>query len=216
MLPVTAIARLTFNKLVAMFFNRRTAGELMLQAGLRWPKNISKEMSAREQFKLIATVKPYNHQIGLYEVAVDRPCISQPNVTFHELNLEQKTCTCGEWAVDGLPCTHVIAACHFRRNIPDSFVPAVFTLDYYRMCYAGNLYPVPTEEHHQNSGVLEELCTSWRPNSARLQSDLSIVGEFTLKTESPKLSVGSCPSPRSRKCCEAFMMRVPFGFVKQC
>nr|GMC82799.1 uncharacterized protein LOC109179324 [Ipomoea batatas] len=67
MLLVTAIARLTFNKLVAMLFNRRTAGELMLQAGLRWPNNISKEMSAREQFKHTATVKPYNHQIGLYE-----------------------------------------------------------------------------------------------------------------------------------------------------
>nr|GMC74093.1 hypothetical protein Iba_chr03cCG6990 [Ipomoea batatas] len=64
--------------------------------------------------------------------------------------------------------------------------------------------------------VLEELCTSWRPNSARLRSDLSIVGEFTPKTESPKSSVGSCPSPRSKKCFEAFMMRVSFGFVKQC
>nr|GMC69470.1 platelet glycoprotein Ib alpha chain-like [Ipomoea batatas] len=50
-----------------------------------------------------------------------------------------------------------------------------------------------------SSQVLEELCTSWRPNSARFRSDLSIVGEFTPKTESPNSSIGSCPSPHSNK-----------------
>nr|GMC71667.1 LRR receptor-like serine/threonine-protein kinase GSO2 [Ipomoea batatas] len=48
-------------------------------------QDISKGMSTREQFKYTAIVKPYNHQIGLYEVALDKPCISWPNVRFHEL-----------------------------------------------------------------------------------------------------------------------------------
>nr|GMC87225.1 hypothetical protein Iba_chr04dCG18130 [Ipomoea batatas] len=38
------------------------------------------------------------------------------------------------------------------QRIPQNVsLQRVFTLDYYRMCYAGDLYPVPTEQHHWNS-----------------------------------------------------------------
>ncbi|XP_031122553.1 uncharacterized protein LOC116025463 [Ipomoea triloba] len=146
MLPVTAIARLTFHKLVAMFQNRRSAGEIMQQARLRWPTNINKQMSDRERFKYNASIRAYNNQRGIYEVALESTSSSLGQPRYVKVNLTDWTCSCGRWAVDGLPCAHVISACHYRGTVPDSFVPKVFSLEYYIGSYAEDLNPLPDDE----------------------------------------------------------------------
>nr|GMC80393.1 (+)-neomenthol dehydrogenase-like isoform X2 [Ipomoea batatas] len=43
----------------------------MQQEGLRWPTNIDKQMSDRERFKYNVSIRAYNNQRGIYEVALE-------------------------------------------------------------------------------------------------------------------------------------------------
>ncbi|XP_019184374.1 PREDICTED: uncharacterized protein LOC109179324 [Ipomoea nil] len=144
MLPVTAIATLTFNKLVAMFADRRTEGQWMQDVGLRWPPIIGNELQSREQQANNATVQRFNDTIGLYAVALATGNVSQGSAPNVEVHLQNRTCKCGRWKSDGLPCPHVNAVCNYRREHYDSFVSNVYSIDNYRRCYEGNFFPLDT------------------------------------------------------------------------
>ncbi|XP_031101842.1 uncharacterized protein LOC116005742 [Ipomoea triloba] len=142
MLPMTALARLTFHKIRIMFADRRTAGQRMREVELHWPKKVVEELAQREQQASNATIERYNDSTGLYGVALQRRHTTQRPLRFHKVCLNDSSCDCGKWNVNtSLPCAHIIAVCHFQKVTYDSFVPDVFSIEQYIASYAANFYP---------------------------------------------------------------------------
>ncbi|XP_031124377.1 uncharacterized protein LOC116027092 [Ipomoea triloba] len=145
MLLVTAIARMTFHKLRIMFANRRTSGEVMHGRGLHFTTKICEDLSAREAESASASIERYNDRIRIYGVALNTGYMLQSQQNHVQVNLTDRTCQCGMWNVNGIPCAHVIAACNFLREGYYSFVPEMYSVQNYMNSYAADFYPVDEE-----------------------------------------------------------------------
>ena len=55
----------------------------------------------------------------------------------YPVNLQNHTCTCGEWQAQGFPCAHAIRAILTRNENPQNYAESFYTLDAYKSTYAG-------------------------------------------------------------------------------
>lgn len=56
----------------------------------------------------------------------------------YTVKLEFTTCTCFEWQSTGIPCSHAIAAILYKKEDPQTYTQAFFSLDGFRRSY-GNV-----------------------------------------------------------------------------
>ncbi|XP_019157250.1 PREDICTED: uncharacterized protein LOC109153833 [Ipomoea nil] len=127
-LPVTAIARITFHKLRTMFADRRTVGEMMHQQQMFFTPKIYEDLVAKENESKNASIERYNDTLGIYSIALISGYMAHSLHHHFHANLAERTCNCGKWNVDGIPCAHVIAACNFRREAFYQFIPQVYSV----------------------------------------------------------------------------------------
>ncbi|XP_019168812.1 PREDICTED: uncharacterized protein LOC109164720 [Ipomoea nil] len=95
LLPVSAIVKLTYEKAALMFAERRTAGMVMQQGGLQWPRNILDEMLKRESHKYRAIVKRHDDLDGIYSVAIEGDINRYGRPNFVAININEQVCNCG-------------------------------------------------------------------------------------------------------------------------
>ncbi|CAH9103674.1 unnamed protein product [Cuscuta europaea] len=134
-LPITALIKATFDKVVQLFPDQRNTGAMWHQAGYLYPQNIWKELLERSQQRHLSTVLPHNRRAGIYSVTIRK---HQP-VT---VNLSRRECDCGYWKQNGMPCVHAYAICHFLRITADQLIPEVYTLNAYIQTYATDIMPI--------------------------------------------------------------------------
>ncbi|XP_031101886.1 uncharacterized protein LOC116005789 [Ipomoea triloba] len=182
MLLVTAIARLTFHKLSTMFADKRTSGQRMEAAGLHWPTNICNELQKREQQSYNASIQRFNDANGLYVVALQSGNISQGSETYVEVHLRSRTCKCGKWKTDGLPCAHVIAVCKYRRESYDSFVAKEYSIDNYKRSYAADFFPLDTDIQFTNQVTCIPPLLGRRPNNPGQRQTRRFPNEMDFRT----------------------------------
>ncbi|VFQ71478.1 unnamed protein product [Cuscuta campestris] len=96
-LPVFAIVRFTYDKLVKLFVDRRTNGYLWQQSGYNFPMNVWKKIKHNEENRLYCRVVQHHAQHGIYSVVVDGSFNNGHRETF-AVNLNARTCTCGYWS----------------------------------------------------------------------------------------------------------------------
>ncbi|VFQ74418.1 unnamed protein product [Cuscuta campestris] len=95
-LPVFAIVRFTYDKLVKLFADRRTNGYLWQQSGYNFPINVWKKIKHNEENRLYCRVVQHHAQHGIYSVVVDGSFNNGHREKF-AVNLNARTCTCGYW-----------------------------------------------------------------------------------------------------------------------
>ncbi|VFQ67261.1 unnamed protein product, partial [Cuscuta campestris] len=96
-LPIFAIVRFTYDKLVKLFVDRRTNGYLWQQSGYNFPMNVWKKIKNNEENRLYCRVVQHHAQHGIYSVVVDGSFNNGHRETF-VVNLNGRTCTCGDWS----------------------------------------------------------------------------------------------------------------------
>ncbi|VFQ96019.1 unnamed protein product [Cuscuta campestris] len=143
-LPVFAIVRFTYDKLVKLFADRRTNGYLWQQSGYNFPMNLWKKIKNNEENRLYRRVVQHHAQHGIYFVVVDGSFNNGHRETF-AVNLNARTCTCGDWVIYHIQCIHVHAVCHQCSLTVDHLIPNVFSLKSYINAYSGILMPLPDE-----------------------------------------------------------------------
>nr|GMC60620.1 DNA-binding WRKY [Ipomoea batatas] len=99
-------------------------------------------MLKREGLKYRAHVKRHDDVQGIYSVALegDFNISGQPN--YFAINISLRSCTCGHWAVDRLPCVHAHAACHYVGTVADGMVSEKYSLTNYILSYEGTIMPL--------------------------------------------------------------------------
>jgi len=59
------------------------------------------------------------------------------------VDLEQRTCGCGRWQLNGIPCPHAIAAIYLNHHKPEQYVSKWYLMDTFRQAYACGVNPMP-------------------------------------------------------------------------
>ncbi|VFQ99631.1 unnamed protein product [Cuscuta campestris] len=143
-LPVYAIVMFTYDKLVKLFDERRTSGYVWQQSGYNFPMNVWKHIRKNEENRLYCRVVQHHAQQGIYSVVVDGSSYIAQRETF-TVNLNARTCSCGQWVTFHLPCNHVHAVCHFCNVTVDHLIPNIFSIQSYINAYSGIIMPLPDE-----------------------------------------------------------------------
>ena len=107
-LPLTTLVQLTFSRLKSYFVARREQGADRLASDEQFtPYFFDAQIQGR-------VVKAGSMKIVLYDHIQGRFHIKSRNGLIHQLNLNDKKCTCGKTLIYGFPCSHITAACQHR------------------------------------------------------------------------------------------------------
>ncbi|XP_059458358.1 uncharacterized protein LOC132187952 [Corylus avellana] len=60
------------------------------------------------------------------------------------VDLGRRTCGCGRWQLNGIPCPHAVSAIYFHRQVPEKYVSQWYFMDTFRKSYAPDIYPIPS------------------------------------------------------------------------
>lgn len=136
--PVIPLIDFIHSKLTEWFATRREAanknrGSITPKVASMVTKNF--EIGGGYQVTLIAEDE--------YEVR------NKKGASFH-VDLANKTCSCYEFQMLVIPCSHAIAAAIRGKVSVESLVSAAYTVEELKSAYAGSVLPVP-----DNSGVAE-------------------------------------------------------------
>lgn len=69
------------------------------------------------------------------------------------IDIQQRTCSCHQWQLNGFPCAHAIAAILADYVDPYDYFEPYFTAEYYRNCYDIPIVPVPDVEKESPEGL---------------------------------------------------------------
>jgi hypothetical protein len=60
------------------------------------------------------------------------------------VDLGRRTCGCGRWQLNGIPCPHAISAIYVHQEVPEQYVSEWYWMDTFRKSYAPDIYPIPS------------------------------------------------------------------------
>ncbi|XP_020242912.1 uncharacterized protein LOC109821129 [Asparagus officinalis] len=164
-LPITQTINNIRKKIMRMSFERREASHKWTTTFV--PTVEEHLIQINEQSRCLSAIPSTT---GRYEV-YDLPTV--------EVDLNERTCTCHEWQVVGLPCKH--AATVIRQNMDTlySYISHYFSVETYRKCYSFPIYPIPDDDKpyiDDENMVIRPPKTSilrGRPRTKRIPSGLN-------------------------------------------
>ncbi|KAL8154001.1 hypothetical protein V2J09_011761 [Rumex salicifolius] len=62
------------------------------------------------------------------------------------VNMENRTCGCGEWQIRGIPCRHAVRVIIEMMGHPEHYVSPWYSIEMCKKTYSMNYRPVPDEE----------------------------------------------------------------------
>ncbi|KAH7864218.1 hypothetical protein Vadar_027098 [Vaccinium darrowii] len=160
--PATKLVDTIQLKIMKMRTNRRAIGS-------KWKKFLTKDTENKLEMSYNKT-RTWNIRQSteyLYEVNSD------PSVT---VDLENCTCSCRWWQIDGLSCDHAVAVIQKTQHNLNSFVEPFFHTEMYCSSYSDPIFPIPNidkpETTSQNMLIRPPLCKkpAGRPTNKRIPS----------------------------------------------
>jgi hypothetical protein len=89
------------------------------------------------------------------------------------VDLQGRTCGCGRWQLNGIPCPHAVCAIYLNKGKPETYVSHWYMMDTYRKSYASGICPMPgPDEWPVDEGVKpieppQPRKQRWRPKKQR-------------------------------------------------
>lgn len=102
--------------------------------------------------------------------------VTQSNQKSHTVNLQSKTCTCGRFQANSIPCSHVSAflenlqELHLPSFRPHHYIPKVFQVDTWYQTYSQNILPISISKipvSHQIAAPTQQQNKRGRPKIKR-------------------------------------------------
>ncbi|CAL8162558.1 unnamed protein product [Prunus armeniaca] len=95
------------------------------------------------------------------------------------IDIQQCTCSCHQWQLNGFPCAHAIAAILADYDDPYDYFEPYFIADYYRNCYDIPIVPDPDVEKESPEGLEDFIVKPpltkkppGRPRTKRIKSSV--------------------------------------------
>ncbi|CAL8169348.1 unnamed protein product [Prunus armeniaca] len=122
---------------------------------------------------------------------------------FVMVDLEQRTCSCRLWQIDGFPCTHAVAAILAKKDSIYDYVECYYRTDFFRKAYESPIFPIPDIGKGLGSnsfaaGVVLPPITK-RPAGRPPTKRIKAFGEFKRPLKCSRCSV----TGHNRKTCKA-------------
>lgn len=118
-----------------------------------------------------------------------------------EINLAEKTCTCRQWQVSGIPCIHAAAFIASIRNAKwEDYVDPYFTVERFKASYAGEIASMPSRHEWMKCDLGYKMLPPIirRPPGRPRKRRLKPLGES--KKKSNKCSRCSLPGHHKNTC----------------
>lgn len=81
------------------------------------------------------------------------------------VNLVERTCTCGRWQLNGIPCGHACCAIYLHRQRPDDYLDGYYMVDKYMNAYESQIRAMPGPEEWPRVADCDEML----PPTVRVQ-----------------------------------------------
>ncbi|XP_008227197.1 PREDICTED: uncharacterized protein LOC103326736 [Prunus mume] len=73
------------------------------------------------------------------------------------VDLEQRTCSCRFWQIDGFPCTHAVAAILAKKDSVYDYVECYYRTDFFRKAYESPIVPIPDIGKGLSSNIFADI-----------------------------------------------------------
>ncbi|KAL6318547.1 hypothetical protein AAG906_000625 [Vitis piasezkii] len=180
--PITAFVQLTFYRVNSYFAVRKEHGASRLALGEQYTSYVDAKINANVVKAGSHEVVLYDHFQGLFHVKADK---GSKKTSFggrtYRVNLHEHGCTCGKTLIYGFPCSHILAACHFRSIDFRSFVQHYYTIQSCFSTWAPLFNPIHNEyEWPPYVGPVivpadsMKRVSGGRPKSTRLHNEMDV------------------------------------------
>ncbi|XP_020228125.1 uncharacterized protein LOC109809280 [Cajanus cajan] len=177
-LPITALVKCTYARLVEYFIQRLGQANADLALGKRYCQKLMDAMETNQQEATSHFVRRYDYESTRFEVEEIFNAVTQRGGKVFNVFLNERKCECGAFQAYRYPCSHAIAACAHVRIDPLTFVDAAYTNEYIKAAYSGQWFPLGSEENIQPTNgpriVPDEtmIRTKGRPKSTRIRNEM--------------------------------------------
>ncbi|KAL8480253.1 hypothetical protein ACS0TY_026976 [Phlomoides rotata] len=137
-LPITAIVSATFTRSKNAFREREEEAMNLQQKNQIWPDDVLKRFVSNHELGIRHTVDLYNHSRQTVNVTV---CVQgmTSSRTFR-VSLSERVCDCGQWKLNGIPCSHALAVCRQYVVDPMGFVSECYSTIEYALTYTSGFF----------------------------------------------------------------------------
>ncbi|XP_074327034.1 uncharacterized protein LOC141664975 [Apium graveolens] len=143
-LPITALVKSIFYKVVEYFDQRRLEIEKQHGLGNEFTKYATKILNKWKERASGHHVKVFDHDNWLFEVTTMKR--GQKGGNQQIVRLMERICTCNKWQTYQIPCSHVLACCANQKIQYTTLVSEWYRLDNARKVYATLFEPLPHED----------------------------------------------------------------------
>ena len=129
-LPITTMVQYTFYKVNSYFDDRQNKTLEQLEEGQKWCKYAYDKFEANQEKAKFHMVRRMSAQHCLYTVETQSSLLNTGGGAHtHRVSLVDKTCTCGKWEANKIPCSHLIAVCAKYNHDATKFMDRFYRVE---------------------------------------------------------------------------------------
>ncbi|XP_061352681.1 uncharacterized protein LOC133297529 [Gastrolobium bilobum] len=180
-LPITALVKCTYSRLVEYFVQKGSQARAELSAGNRFCKKLLDAIQKNQEEACSFKVRTHDVILNMFEVEEIINPAMQMGSRLVSVDLCKRTCQCGKFTAYRFPCSHVIAACAHADIDFYQYVDPIYSIQNIVDTYSAQWSPIGNEESiPPASGPrlvpnVETVRAKGRPKSTRIRNEMDLV-----------------------------------------
>ena len=194
-LPITALVRCTYGRMVEYFVARGSHARAELNGGNVYCTKLMQTLQKEQAAACRHHVRVYDMDTTRFEVEEEFDHMTQRGGTKWSVNLNRRHCQCGKFQAYRIPCSHAIAACARYSLDFYQYVDPVYRVDSIIHAYSARWFPMgnddllPTTSEWTLVPDEQTLRKKGRPRSTRIRNEMDWV------ESQPRQRCGICRQP---------------------
>ena len=142
-LPLTTLVEFTFYRVNNYFVQRRECASAWLLGGHMYTAHATRIINRNTEKANFHDIIAFDYKRGVFEVKIGRGTRgSSKGGKIQHVDLNKMKCTCNEFEIYHLPCSHVLVVCIKRHLSYERFVDPSYTSQSYACTYEHYFMPM--------------------------------------------------------------------------
>ena len=180
-LPITALVKSTYFRLVELFVRKGQEAEAQLVSGQVFSQALMRAIEINKQSIGTMNVSQFSRASESFVVEELAPTAGWSHRSYR-VHLRERRCDCGYFQALHFPCPHVLAACAYARVDWATYVDDVYRIQIVFNVYRTEFAPVPSEDfwpeyhgHPIRPNPALRRAIEGRPVSTRIRNNMDEV-----------------------------------------
>lgn len=180
-LPITALVKFTYTRLVSYFVNRLGRARAELAKGNVYCQIVMEKLQENQAKSCAQRVTRFDHQRSRFEVQEPLNPVTQRGGMKWKVDLINGVCECGRWKAYRYPCSHVIASCAHVAVDFYQFVDPAYSIENVAQAYQFEWFPIGNDLNmppRMGPRIVPDPATKrgkGRPRSTRIRNEMDLV-----------------------------------------